>query len=356
MKTTLLSVLIFISNFLFAINVPVSGRDSVRVCAGTVYDPGGPFNYPSSCSGQLTIFPATPGHVIQIVFKTISINVDYDKFAVYDAVDYNGGQVKHYQSRHNVGKGNVITATNSEGAITIYFYSDGQFNDFGFEAQISCVPRCPDCFFVGPNSSMNLRTCEGTISSYFREGNPINLDGTTTIYSSSSDRKVSLDFTTFNTNPLYDYLEVYDGENKIDSLLIGNFKGDTLPSRITATGPTGSLTLHFVSGSTSVSPGFSAKISCEIITSLQEMEDPGKSIIIYPNPVNNYFTIFNQKINFPIVSVSLHNATDALLNTFNYSGKNEEININVSELPKGFYTVKVKTTDNIMVSKILVKN
>ena len=110
--------------------------------------------------------------------------------------------------------------------------------------------------------SRNISTCNALI---YDNGGTANYssysDGTTTIYPGSTGSAVKLDFISFNVNT-YDYLYVFNGTST-SATLLGTFTGSTLPNSITATNPSGALTLRFYSNNyNSATAGFVAQASC----------------------------------------------------------------------------------------------
>ncbi len=116
-------------------NVPSSGTQTITICSGTIFDPGGTGNYSSNCSGILVVQPATPGCVVHIQgsYETES---SYDKLYVYEGVGVGGTLYDTYS-----GQGNV-NITSQTGALTLKFTSDGSVVKSGFELQVTCTGGC----------------------------------------------------------------------------------------------------------------------------------------------------------------------------------------------------------------------
>ena len=107
-------------------------------------------------------------------------------------------------------------------------------------------------------------TCSGTFYDSGGAGGNYgnNQNRTVTFCSSTPGSFIQLDFTMFNTEAGYDYLEIYDGGNTA-SPLIGQFDGNQLQGlSIVATNPSGCLTFEFYSDWIFTEPGWSANISC----------------------------------------------------------------------------------------------
>lgn len=116
-------------------NVPSSGTQTITVCSGTIYDPGGTGSYSNSCSGTLVIQSATPGCVVRIQGNYNTEN-NYDKLYVYDGAGINGTLLGTF-----MGQGS-LDLSSSNGPLTLRFTSDGSVTYSGFELQVSCTGGC----------------------------------------------------------------------------------------------------------------------------------------------------------------------------------------------------------------------
>ena len=47
--------------------VPATGRSTLTTCSAVIYDPGGSFDYPDNCNGQLVLHATNPNDLIHIV-------------------------------------------------------------------------------------------------------------------------------------------------------------------------------------------------------------------------------------------------------------------------------------------------
>lgn len=112
-------------------------------------------------------------------------------------------------------------------------------------------------------SNGTFNQCGGTILDPGGNSNYANnLDITTTLCPSTPGQLIRLDFTMFNTEAGFDFLEIHDGPTT-GSPLIATYDGSVLPFSIIASSANGGcLTLHFTSDGVTNAPGFSAAISC----------------------------------------------------------------------------------------------
>ena len=116
-----------------AINMPISGSQTVTACGGTIYDNGGPNGeYANSCSGILTINPDTPGMMVQLT-GTYNTESCCDDLTIYDGASTGGTSLGTF-----AGTGN-INVTSTTGPLTLYFTSDGSVTNPGFALAVTCV-------------------------------------------------------------------------------------------------------------------------------------------------------------------------------------------------------------------------
>ena len=116
-------------------NVPSSGTQTISICSGTIYDPGGTNDYSNNCTGILVLQPATPGCVAR-VFGNFNTESNYDKLYIYDGVGTTGTLYGPYEG---TGSLNVISNT---GPLTLKFTSDGSVVRPGFELHVECTGSC----------------------------------------------------------------------------------------------------------------------------------------------------------------------------------------------------------------------
>ena len=120
---------------------------TVNTCSGTFYDSGGAGDpYSNNEEYILTICPDDPGYFIQVnftFFATATIFTNWDPLYVFDdeTVNYSN-QIGTLFFVGNNSPGS-LTATNSSGCLTFYFFSDVAFEGDGWEATIGCVLNSP---------------------------------------------------------------------------------------------------------------------------------------------------------------------------------------------------------------------
>jgi len=146
-----------------------------------------------------------------------------------------------------------------------------EYYEKGGDAQVSFSYSAQTSInFSMPNANVNgvITTCSGTL---YDSG------GSTGSYSNSEDRVVIIKPAiagnrvqisgSFNTEPGFDFITIYDGEGTTGTILLGGTvhgSGSTcIPYTVpVVTSTTGSLTVRFRSDTTNVCAGFSLAISC----------------------------------------------------------------------------------------------
>jgi subtilase family serine protease len=118
--------------------VPVSGSTNYTTCSGTLYDSGGSGNYANYANGTITLNPATVGNKIRLIFSSFSVESCCDRLTVYDGTSTSAPLIGQYTSSPG-----TVYATNSAGALTLVFSTDGSVVYSGFEAEIACVTTVP---------------------------------------------------------------------------------------------------------------------------------------------------------------------------------------------------------------------
>lgn len=109
---------------------------SITTCGGYLYDSGGPTaSYGNSENLTYTINPL-PGNYLQAQFLSFALETCCDNLKIYDGPNTSYPLIGTYAS---TSPGTVL-ATNTTGALTFQFTSDGSVIYAGFEALLSCVP------------------------------------------------------------------------------------------------------------------------------------------------------------------------------------------------------------------------
>lgn len=110
---------------------------TITTCSALFYDDGGPnTNYGNSMDVTMTFLPATAGGMLEAVFNTFDVENNYDFLYIYDGTSTSANQIGQYTGS---GAPGTVTATNSEGALTFRFTSDGSVSKAGWDAVVRCL-------------------------------------------------------------------------------------------------------------------------------------------------------------------------------------------------------------------------
>lgn len=120
--------------------VPSTGNNTYTVCSGVLYDAGGSTgNYADNWNGYTVLYPSTSGAMLQIS-GTTSGESCCDYISIYDGTSTSATLLGSYVA--NYGTIPTLTATNSQGALTVRFTSDGSVTGSGFSLNLNCsVPN-----------------------------------------------------------------------------------------------------------------------------------------------------------------------------------------------------------------------
>ncbi|MFN5305894.1 MAG: GEVED domain-containing protein [Bacteroidota bacterium] len=113
---------------------------SINTCSGNFFDSGGPTgNYQISENYVFTVYPATPGNFVRVVFNTFATETGFDRLRIYNGVGIAAANLLGNYSGTNLPPSWTSTDATT-GALTFRFTSDASSVDSGWSASFSCVP------------------------------------------------------------------------------------------------------------------------------------------------------------------------------------------------------------------------
>ncbi|OFX27986.1 MAG: hypothetical protein A2X08_15750 [Bacteroidetes bacterium GWA2_32_17] len=186
----------------------------------------------------------------------------------------------------------------------------------------------------------------GDGSSYSYYWNNTNCDW---LIAPDSIEKITLTFTTFNTQANADFVSVFDGADA-SAPLIGKYSGNQLPPVIISSGD--KLFLTFTSNESNQGQGFDANYETKIIG--VNSVTLNRNIEIYPNPVKDKLFISLNDIENWNGNIEIYNITGKLVYSNKLNINSEKTSsINISNLPDGFYTIKAFGNNGLFNSKFV---
>lgn len=227
---------------------------TTTTCSGTFYDNGNTGNYTNNQNLTHT-FCATSGNQIEINFSSFDLENNYDFLYIYDGNSTTAPSIGTFTNTNNPG-----TITSTSGCLTIRFTTDGSVTRSGWTATISCISGNS---ILMSNSSTT--TCTGTFYDSGGSGGNYgnNENYVYTICPSITGNKVEANFTSFNIENNYDFLEIFDGPNT-SAPSLGTYTGTLGPglTQATPSNTSGCLTFRFTTDGSVTRSGWIAAISC----------------------------------------------------------------------------------------------
>lgn len=241
------------------------------VCSGTFYDSGGAtHSYTWSENSTMSFCPGTAGNGIRLAFSPIDLEQDWDLLKIYDGPTINSPLIAGFGNSDNVIlPAQTITAStaNTTGCLTAQFVSDGWWQNSGWSAAISCVPKTTPQYGV---STDTIYACNGIFTDNGGPNAPymdFSNDKFTICPSSAATPYVNVTFSNLDLWTGFDFLKVYDGTS-IASPMIGSYTGIISPFMVSAANPSGCLTFEFTSDLWTQRAGWSANIGCSGLIAL----------------------------------------------------------------------------------------
>lgn len=137
---------------------PIPGT-TLAGCGDTVYDTGGAGGaYSNNESYTITYMPDVMGNVVTLDFISVALETCCDTLEVFDGVDTAATAFST-----DLEAPALFRATNTDGAITIRFTSDGSVTDAGWEANYTCAAP-PSCLEPSALMAGNITTTTADLS------------------------------------------------------------------------------------------------------------------------------------------------------------------------------------------------
>jgi hypothetical protein len=227
------------------LNMPVTGNQVVKTCAGVVYDNGGANgSFSNNANGSVTIVPNVEGKYISLDFRQLDLYNDF--LEVYDGENMNATLLTAFTSQ-NYSLPIVVKASNKNptGALTLRFKTDASLFSNGFTTWISCVNNPAKEILFPYAGKRNMVSCGDTIfdNGGSAENGASPSIGIITLKPRNASEKVRFNFVenpsfTFNSD-----FSIYDGDST-NAPLIASSKTSTIKT-VLATNPSGSLTISY---------------------------------------------------------------------------------------------------------------
>jgi hypothetical protein len=198
------------------------------------------------------------------------------------------------------------------------------------------------------SGTTNLTASSGTFTDGSNNANYGNNSTCKWVIAPAGATQISLNFTAFNTEALYDFVRVYNGPDDTFPLL-GTYSGNTLPSTISTTAGIGAMCVKFTTDTSNTFSGWSANytslVTTPACTGLTKLTTPtgtfsdGSGSNNYTNnqqclwyiappcatSVTLTFSTFNTELNFD--GVAIYNSLTATTPIATYSGTSLPVSV-----------------------------
>lgn len=330
--------------------VPFSGASSYTVCSGILYDHAGASNYSDNANGYAIIYPATPGSMVQLMFNSFAVETCCDYITIYDGAGTSSPIIGTFST--NPG---IIAATNSLGALTVLFYSDGSIVNSGFEASISCVsaPQYPDLQILSQAASSTTIAAGGSVT--------LSCDITNTGGTSAASSDVSY------------YLSVDTVWGPAD-VLLGTSTGGALAALATSPRSLGVVipsstasgayyVLYYADGTLQVSESDEANnvewlaITVTSAVGIVNASAPEQPVSVYPNPSTGKFDVSFYNSESGQVTMSIYNNLGQVISAREIQAGQgiSIIPVDLSEADKGIYLVRISAGGRETTTRVIIQ-
>ncbi|MDW8015120.1 MAG: CUB domain-containing protein [Bacteroidia bacterium] len=228
--------------------------------AASFYDAGGSGgSYAPNERGILT-FAASFGQQVRVEFSAFELTTGQDSLYVYNGTDTTAPLLGSY-----TGIRSPFSVTSTAGSLTFRFVSHSTNPSPGWMASVQCINLSPGCeYFMSSSQRIDIAAsgcCGG--GQFYDSGGPLydygDSEDQIITFLVQSSQQIRVEFTEFDLEQGYDYLEVYDGPSTTDPM-IGSYTGGGLPPVILSSG--NALTFRFQSDGSITRAGWQALVSC----------------------------------------------------------------------------------------------
>jgi len=273
---------------------------------------------------------------INFAFTNFETQSNADFVYVYDGGDANAPLIGKFSGNQIP---NPITSTG--GKLYLEFTSDSSVQGQGFSAFYDSRFCVKDNILTAPSGSIN----DGSGNYNYLNNSHCNW----LISQPNFNAKITFKFNSLNTADSLDYVAVYDGKDASFPLL-GKFWGNQIPDSVVST--TNEMLIVFESNSNTRASGWSATYHTGNVNVFEN--NINEQISIYPNPVNEFINIKLKNNKEFVGTILIYNIAGEIV----YEDKiqlsdNAQKSVNLINLPKGYYTLKITNNSGVLIKKII---
>jgi hypothetical protein len=157
-------------------------------------------------------------------------------------------------------------------------------------------------------------------------------------------------FSDFNTEEVYDYVKVYDLATQE---LLANYSGNITPDPVTSS--SGKMSIRFTTNGSITAPGWNAYYETDLVGIEENLVD--QSLKLFPNPANDQITLtFNaltdQNV---IIRISSISGREVLRQEASIEKGTNSININTASIENGLYLISIHHPEGSVHRKLIIQ-
>ncbi|HRY33496.1 MAG TPA: C10 family peptidase [Bacteroidales bacterium] len=319
------------------------GNQMIHYRQGTLEDGSGPLkNYADNAGCQWLIdpqvLPEDSVSSVTISFQRFDTEAGQDILTIYDGPS-TADPVLGTFSGNSLPP--AITSTGSRVLIT--FSSNASAGGKGW--LLSYKSNEPEYC-----SSLTLTAAQGNVSDGSGSKNYVNNSLCNWTIQPPNAAELVLTFTSFDTEAVFDFLEVYDLNTQV---LLGKFSGNQIPPPVTA--PSGAMYLIFKSNGTHVAQGWEANYTISNL-GINAKERNG-SAKLFPNPGTGYFILEINNMPAGTTSWSIYDlpGNEVMHGSFDIQSASERKTLQTGALEAGSYFLHLHTGDGSLPLKLIIR-
>ena len=222
-----------------------SGTTTLHAPTGTMTDGSGNNDYENNSDCRWKIKPSGATS-ITLTFSSFDVSNPGDTVYVYD-----GGTMSSPLLLAWTGDTIPDSVTSTGGTMLVRFFTDASITAPGWTANYTStiIPTCCDW------TTTLFTASSGIFSDASGPGNYANNTNCTWLISIPGAFAITLNFSDFQTEPINDLVNIYDG-NDNSAPLLGSFSGSAIPPSLSSSG--GAVFVEFISNDTITSAGWTA--------------------------------------------------------------------------------------------------
>jgi len=323
-----------------------SGETTLLYDQGSLTDGSGPMhNYQQGSNCSWLINPQTLTDSISKITLTFNSfeTGPGDLVTVYDGIDSSFPVLGSFTGSNLPA---AVTSTGNKMKIT--FQSPGESPASGWSADYSTT----NPVYCSGTDTIKADTADITDGSlHFNYNN--NSSCRWYITPENGKKPLTIYFKSFDTEPTYDVLRIYDPvSQKTLAVISGHYTSPELPDSVTS--PSGKMFMVFTTNSTITGEGFHLYYPKSSLGISEKQMFPG--LKIFPNPVHDRVNLDFQCSQATVLEITLSSLQGVPLLKQNSScseGSNH-LSLDVGNIPGGFYLLQINNEVSIETHKIVI--